>query len=352
MIAAVYHAPGDVRVEDMPEPRDPAGADVVLEITRAAICGTDASEFAHAPKFFPIAAPHPFSGHQGPTIMGHEFTGRVVARGPQAGDISCGARVVCGAGVSCGTCEWCLRGRTNLCARYYTLGLHSHGGLARYVGTPASLCRTVPGTCSDDAAAMAQPLAVALHALRRSGAVPGQTLAVIGAGGIGSFLIGAAAASGISDVIAVDIDETRLASARDLGAAHTVNAQREDAVGAIRALTGEGADVVLEASGAPQSPAIAIAAAKRGGTVLIVGLQATPTPLDLFDAATREIDIKSTLAHVCDEDLPAAVSLLDGTEFARIALGEVIALSEIVPRGLVPLAQGSASGKLVVDVSA
>ena len=86
--------------------------------------------------------------------------------------------------------------------------------------------------------------------------------------------------------------------------------------------------------------------------MLIVGLQAEPTALDLFAAATREIDIKTTLAHVCDEDLAAAVAMLDGTEFARIALGEVIALSEIVPRGLVPLADGSASGKLVVDVGA
>src|SRR6478672_8607304 len=213
MIAAVYHGPGDVRVEDMPQPRDPSGADVILEVTRAAICGTDASEFAHAPKFFPIAAPHPFSGHHGPTIMGHEFTGRVVARGPDATGPGLGDRVVCGAGVSCGECEWCLRGRTNLCARYYTLGLHG---------------------------------------LRRSGATPGQSLAVIGAGGIGSFLIGAAAASGFSDLIAVDIDDARLANARDLGASHTINAKREDATAAIRAATGEGADVVLEASGAPQ----------------------------------------------------------------------------------------------------
>src|SRR5260221_614747 len=151
MIAAVYHAPGDVRVEDMPQPRDPVGADVILEVTRAAICGTDASEFTHTPKFFPIDSPHPFSGHFGPTIMGHEFTGRVVARGSEGGGLSIGDRVVCGAGVSCGTCEWCLRGRTNLCARYYTLGLHSHGGLAQYVSTPASLCRVVPETCSDDA---------------------------------------------------------------------------------------------------------------------------------------------------------------------------------------------------------
>jgi (R,R)-butanediol dehydrogenase/meso-butanediol dehydrogenase/diacetyl reductase len=350
VIAAVYHAPGDVRVEDMPQPRDPSGADVILEVTRAAICGTDASEYSHAPKFFPIAAAHPFSGHQGPTIMGHEFTGRVVASGPEG--LSIGDRVVCGAGVSCGECEWCLRGRTNLCARYYTLGLHTHGGLAQYVSTPAALCRLVPETCSDDAAAMAQPLAVALHALRRSGAAPGQSLAVIGAGGIGSFLIGAAAASGFSELIAIDIDDARLAAARELGASHTVNARHEDAVEAIRAATGEGADVVLESSGAPTSPGIAIAAAKRGGTVLIVGLQAKPTALDLFAAAIREIDIKTTLAHVCDEDLAAAVAMLDTTGFARIALGEVIGLTEIVPRGLVPLADGSASGKLVVDVRA
>ena len=137
-----------------------------------------------------------------------------------------------------------------------------------------------------------------------------------------------------------------------LGASHTVHAGREDAVEAIRAVTGEGADVVLEASGAPRSPGVAIAAAKRGGTVLIVGLQAEPVALDLFSAAIREVDLKTTLAHVCDEDLAAAVEMLDTTEFAHAAFGGLIPLSEIVQRGLVPLADGSASGKLVVDVSA
>ena len=352
MIAAVYHAPGDVRVEDMPEPADPTGSGVVLEVTRAAICGTDASEFAHAPKFFPIAAPHPFSGHRGPTIMGHEFTGRVAALGPEAQGLRTGDRVVCGAGISCGTCEWCLRGRTNLCASYYTLGLHTHGGLAHYVATPASLCRLVPETCSDDAAAMAQPLAVALHALRRSGAAPGQSVAVIGAGGIGSFLVGAAAASGTGTLIAVDVDDERLAAARALGASHTVHAGREDTAAAIRAITGEGADIVLEASGAPRSPGVAIAAAKRGGTVLLVGLQAEPVALDLFSATIREVDVKTTLAHVCDEDLAAAVQMLDTTEFAHAVFGALIGLTDIVPLGLVPLADGSASGKLVVDVRA
>ena len=109
---------------------------------------------------------------------------------------------------------------------------------------------------------------------------------------------------------------------------------------------------MLEASGAPRSPGVAIAAAKRGGTVLLVGLQAAPVPLDLFSATIREVDIKTTLAHVCDEDLAAAVELLDTTEFAHSVFGALIGLSEIVPQGRVPLAAGTAHGKLVVDVNA
>ena len=212
MIAAVYHAPGDVRVEDMPEPRDPAGADVVLEVTRAAICGTDASEYAHAPKFFPIARRTRSAGTQGPTIMGHEFTGRVIAIGPGArasrSATASSAAPASRAASASGACA----GRTNLCARYYTLGLHTHGGLAPYVGTPgrrsAGSCRT---TCSDDAAAMAQPLAVALHALRRSGAAPGQSVAVHRRGRHRLVPRRRGRRLGLhAQLIAVDIDDARL----------------------------------------------------------------------------------------------------------------------------------------------
>ena len=126
-------------------------------------------------------------------MLGHEFVGRVVARGLTS-SVPVGDRVVTGAGVSCGTCEWCLAGRTNLCAKYRTLGLHVDGGLAEYVCSPAAICRAVPDSVSDDAAAMAQPFAVALHAVRRTRLVAGETCAVIGAGGIGAFIVAGAAA--------------------------------------------------------------------------------------------------------------------------------------------------------------
>ncbi|MCC7105339.1 MAG: alcohol dehydrogenase catalytic domain-containing protein, partial [Chloroflexi bacterium] len=181
MRAAVYHGPGDVRIESVPDPASPGPGELTLQVTRAGICGSDASEYLDGPHFIPLTKRHAGSGHVGPLILGHEFTGRIVAAGPGAAPFQIGQRVIPGTGIWCEQCAWCLAGRGNLCARYYTLGLHAAGGLAEYASVPARVCQLVPDACGDDAAAMAQPLAVALHALRRSGALPGQAVAFVGA---------------------------------------------------------------------------------------------------------------------------------------------------------------------------
>jgi threonine dehydrogenase-like Zn-dependent dehydrogenase len=284
-------------------------------------------------------------------VLGHEFTGRVVAAGPGAERFPAGTRVVSGAGISCGSCDWCAAGRTNLCASYQTLGLHRDGGLAELVRSPAVICEEVPGGLDDSAAAMAQPLAVALHAARRGRVGPGRSCAVIGVGGIGALIVAAAAALGADPVIAVDIADGRLGTAASLGAALTVNAGRDDAVAAVRAATGQqGAHVVIEASGAPASPQAALAMTRRGGDIVIVGLQPRPAPVDLFAVSTREIDVHGTLAHVCREDLGEALTLLAGTPLAAAVLGDVIGLDDLVEGGLRPLAERKAHGKIVVDV--
>jgi (R,R)-butanediol dehydrogenase / meso-butanediol dehydrogenase / diacetyl reductase len=338
MKAAVYRGPRDIRVESVAEPADPSGGDVVIRVARAAICGTDSSEWAHGPL---LAAP--------PVVLGHEFVGHVAAAGPEAGPLGVGDRVVCGAGISCGQCDWCRAGRTNLCAHYRTIGLHVDGGLAEYVSSPAGICLAVPDAVTDDAAAIAQPLAVALHAVRRSGLRTGQSCAVIGVGGIGAFIVAAAAAAGASPLIALDIDEDRLATARTLGAATAIDARGRDLDAAILEATGgEGADVVIEASGTPGAPAAATRAARRGGRVLIVGLQAAPRELDLLSLTVREVEITTTLAHVCDVDLPEALALLQRGELAPAVTDRVIALDELVPQGIEPLAGGTARGKIVV----
>jgi 2-desacetyl-2-hydroxyethyl bacteriochlorophyllide A dehydrogenase len=337
--AAVFHGPGDIRVESVEEPRDPAPGDVVLEVLRAGICGTDSSEWKHGPL-----------QTRPPVVLGHEFVGLVVAIGAEVDRFAVGDRLVSGAGVSCGACGWCTAGRTNLCARYFTLGLQVDGGLAELVATPASICSPVPDAVTDDAAAMAQPLAVALHAVRRSGVGEGQTCAVIGAGGIGSFIVAAAAARGARPLIAVDIDDERLATARGLGAHLTIDARGkalEEAI--LEATGGEGADVVIEASGVPHAPQAALTAARRGGRTLLVGLQAAPREIDLFALAIREVELIPTAAHVCAIDLPESLELLASTGLAETVLDRVIPLELLVDEGIRPLADGAARGKIVVD---
>jgi (R,R)-butanediol dehydrogenase/meso-butanediol dehydrogenase/diacetyl reductase len=343
--AAVFRAPGDVRIESVPEPPAPGPGELLIRVSKAALCGTDSAEWDHGPL---LARP--------PVVLGHEFTGQVVAAGADVTAFGAGTRVVSGAGISCGTCDWCAAGRTNLCASYQTLGLHRDGGLAEYVLSPASICRAVPDSLDDTGAAMAQPLAVALHAARRGRVAPGRSCVVIGAGGIGAFIVAAAASLGAAPLVAVDVAGGRLETAAMLGATHTVlagtgNAEGNDAVRAVLAAVGpEGAHVVIEASGAPASPAAALEMVRRGGDVVIAGLQAHPFGIDLFSVATREVDLHGTLAHVCGEDLSEAVSVLAGTSLARTVLGDVIPLGDLVGGGLRPLAERKAQGKIVVDV--
>jgi 2-desacetyl-2-hydroxyethyl bacteriochlorophyllide A dehydrogenase len=337
--AAVFYGPRDVRIENVPDPSAPAAGDVVLEVLRAAICGTDASEWDHGPI---LCRP--------PVVLGHEFVGRVAEVGADVQDVRVGDRVVSGAGISCGHCYWCVRHRTNLCAEYRTLGLQVDGGLAEYVTSPASICRLVPDACNDDAAAMTQPLAVALHALSRVAQGPDETVAVIGAGGIGSFIIAGASRRAVEGrVVAVDIDRDRLATASALGASETVDASDRELSDLLLELSdGIGFDIVIEASGAPHAPAAAIAGTRRGGRVLLVGLHGEPRAISLTPMITREVDIFTTVAHVCDSDIPAALEVLAGSDVAAVTVGPRISLEALVEEGLRPLAERRAAGKILV----
>jgi (R,R)-butanediol dehydrogenase / meso-butanediol dehydrogenase / diacetyl reductase len=341
--AAVFHGPRDVRIENVADPDEPAAGEVVLEVVRAAICGTDAAEWDHGPI---LCRPG--------VVLGHEFVGRVASVGEDVTAVRVGDRVVSGAGISCGRCLWCLRGRTNLCAEYRTLGLQVDGGLAEFVTSPAPICRAVPDAVDDDAAAMTQPLAVALHALSRVAQRPDETVAVIGAGGIGSFIIaGASHRAAEGRVVAIDIDAERLATASDLGASETADATGLDLAELLLELSdGIGFDVVIEASGAPHAPSAATAGARRGGRVLLVGLHGAPREIDLTQTILREIDIVTTVAHVCDSDIPAALDLLAATDVAAVTAGPRIPLEALVEDGLRPLAERRAAGKILVSPGA
>jgi len=347
MRAVVYHGRRDVRVEDVPEPGPLGDGQVRLRVVRAALCGTDAAEYAHGPTLLPLNHPHPGSGHRGPTIIGHEFVGEVEAVGAAVEHLTVGQRVVPGAGVWCGRCALCRAGRPNLCTSYYTLGINADGGMTERINVPAAMCAPVPDECSDDAAAIAQPLAVALHAVRRANVQRDELALLIGVGGIGFFLLAGLLARG-ARVIAVDVDPEKLAAAARQGAAHTVDASAEDVVERVTDLGGP-VDVALEASGAAPSPALAQRLVRTGGRVVLVGLQREPRAIDLADLVLREVDVVTSNAHVCAVDLPEALTLLAIRRLSADAVDRVVGFDAVVAEGLEPLAAGDVSGKVLVD---
>lgn len=347
MKAAFYHGPHDVRIEETEAPTAGPG-EVLLKVTRSGMCGTDASEWKAGPIIFPLHKAHPVSGLQGPMILGHEFIGEVVALGEGVSRYSVGDRVASGAGISCGECPRCIEGRTNLCQKYVTHGLNRHGGMAEMVAVPASTLVAIPDGLSDDHAGLAQPLAVGLHAARRARAGAGDTVVLIGAGAIGTFVLAGLKHLGAGRVIVVDFAGSRLDRASRLGADEVVPVD-DSTDSNVRELIGAfGADVVIEASGAPGQIDRAAGWTRRGGTLLQVGLPSKPQEVNVHHIVMSEITVETTLAHVCGEDMAPSLEILNTTSLAEELLEGVFPLEEL-PHQLERLATGQIQGKVLFD---
>lgn len=337
MQAAVYYGPGDVRIEQVRDPGPLGPNEVMLRVSMVSLCGTDTSQFEKA-TMVPLTHPHPASGHCGPVILGHEVVGTIVALGTDVNHLSMGMRVVPGAGMWCGTCRQCRTGRINICQRYYLYGIHANGGLAEYATFPAKMCVPVPERCSDAAAAMAQPCAVALHALSRVAITDQQTVVLFGAGNIGSLLLACLHTQKIFPhrLIVVDIDQQCLQRARQLGASHVVHTHKdEDAMRTVMHITeGQGAEVVIDAAGTASSINQALAVTAPGGKVLLVGIPSTLVALPLAEAIVQEKDLLTTNGEVCTRDLLQALTLLTETDLARQIGYRVLTLDRLVEKGL------------------
>lgn len=353
MRAAVLYGPGDLRIIDIADAPAPMSDEVRMRITRVGLCGSDVSEYDHGPVLTPLHERHPVTGVLGPIVLGHEMLGIVEDAGVLAAkQFRPGDRVVSGAGVWCGNCRWCASGRTNLCARYYTFGLSINGGLTERITLPARTLTRVPGSVADDNAVLAQPLSVALHAVDRSGADGGEVVVVIGAGAIGGFIIAALRDRRCSAVVAVDIDDDRLSSAGMLGATHLINQRTtapRDVLGPLTA--GEGADVVFESTGVSGMVNLAQSLIRRGGRLQLVGLHTRSTPVDLLDLSVREIDLKTSIAHICGRNLPSAVDILTERDLASVIVEAVVPLEQVGAGALSKLARREVSGKFLVDTT-
>lgn len=339
MRAAVLHAAGDLRIEGREIPT-PKPGEALVRVTGCGVCGSDATEYARGPVLTEL-----------PVVLGHEFTGTIEAVGDGV-DLAVGAQVVCGAGISCGRCKPCRAGRTNLCRRYRTAGLQVDGGLAEFVTVPAATLLDVTARAlTADTLALAQPMAIAVHAVARSGLTAGQDAVVLGIGGIGAFLTHAAAAVG-ARVLAVDRSAERLGLARALGAESTLLAGERSLAEALADADRE-ADVLFEVSGSRAGWDEVVAAALPGAVLVPVGIQRDEIPVPLGAWTLREYTIVGTVAHAMAADLPRAVELLAARADWSDLASEVLPLDELAEGALVPLTNGGARQiKTVIDPAA
>jgi L-iditol 2-dehydrogenase len=248
--------------------------------------------------------------------MGHEAAGVIARIGAGVTRWQPGARVTFDSTVYCGQCEFCRKGRINLCENRRVLGVscgeyRQHGAFAQFVAIPERVLHAVPDSMPFEHAAMVEPLSIAFHAVRRAKPAANDRAVVVGAGLIGLLLVQSLRLVGCRQIITVDIAPGKLDMARELGATDTVNSGTAGALEAIIGLTeGRGADCVFEAVGIAPTVDLAIRSARKGGSVTLVGNVAPTVEFPLQVCVTREITIYGSCAS-CGE-YPDCVQAIAG----------------------------------------
>jgi len=241
MKAAIYYGPGDIRVENISDPK--LGADgIVIQVKASGICGSDIH-------------PYRVSGLIEPgLIMGHEFSGDVIEVGANVAEIKNGDRVTAASVQPCGQCHWCQKQQTHRCSNMKVLGVHIPGAFAEYISIPLALLNQtvflLPDEISYEDGATIEPLSLAEHIVERTEPTTEDTVVILGMGMIGQCTLQTFRAVGVSKIIVTEVGKKRLEVAKAMGADVVLDAAEEDPVQRVReATSGTGADIVVECAG-------------------------------------------------------------------------------------------------------
>jgi L-idonate 5-dehydrogenase len=334
VLSAVVHGAGDLRVEERAEPV-PHPGEVLVAMARGGICGSDLH-------YYREGAVGSFVLRE-PLTLGHEVVGRV-AEDP-AGRLRPGTPVAVHPGTSCGACQECRQGHRQVCRETRYLGSaaafpHTQGGFTGRLAVPAGRLHVLPAELPLARAVLAEPLAVALHALGRAGGVGGARVLVNGAGPIGALTAGAARARGAEEVWASDVREPQLRIAERAGADRTVRVGRQT-------LPEEHFDVVVEASGSPAAPAAVMGAVRRRGVIVQLGSPpAGPgVPVPFGPLVAKEVDLRGTFRFA--GGLDAALALLASKPHLEAVVTRTFGLRDAV-QAMETAADPDVPGKVVL----
>ncbi|MEL4358812.1 MULTISPECIES: galactitol-1-phosphate 5-dehydrogenase [unclassified Luteococcus] len=255
MKVAMMHAVGDIRIEEVEVPT-PGNREVLLKVAACGVCGSDlARMFLKGP-------------HKLPLVCGHEFSAWVDELGEGVDGLNVGDLVTVPPMLPCFDCPPCAQGQFSLCENYDYYGSRRHGAYAQFVAGPADLLLKVPEGLDPRAAAMADPAAIALHAIWRTQLRAGHRVAVLGGGGpIGLFAVQWARIMGAGEIVAVDVAPEKAKLALEAGADHAPITKEE-----LEPLVGSGFDVVIETSGVPTVTDQAVGITARHGDVVLIGI--------------------------------------------------------------------------------
>jgi (R,R)-butanediol dehydrogenase/meso-butanediol dehydrogenase/diacetyl reductase len=301
--AALVGADRALTVTDIERPV-PAVGEVLIDVRYCGICGSDLHMLGLPADLVP-------AGH----VLGHELTGVIAAVGPGVTGWSAGERVVVLPMVACGRCYACRAGHSNLCERGGIddgPGIGRPGGYAESVAVPAGMLRRLPSTVSDRDGALAEPLAVALRAIRLSGAAPDEPVCVLGAGPIGLLAVAGLLAAGFERVAVIEPGPGRRAAAERLGVRAAGPDEAADEIPGL--LGGQRPTVVIDSTGHPSGAPLALRLLPAAGRLTVVGLPDAPAPIDLGLLAFKEITVRGSLVYD-EHDFAAAV--------AHIAAGRI-----------------------------
>lgn len=357
MTAVVWSGKPNPEVQSVPIP-EPAAGEVLLKIHRAGICGTDLSI---------LAGKHPRA--TAPLIMGHELVGTVASIGSNgsgtAGDLDTGVNGVAGAAgahlvpgqlvtvepiLSCGTCVACRSGVPHVCRNLRLYGIDLPGGFAQYMAVRADKLIPIPEGLPEDVAVLAEPAAVAVHAVRRSSVRIGDTVVVIGGGPIG-LLIALTVQSVVgSNIIISEPAKVRRDVASDLGFT-AIDPANEDITQAVMDFTaGDGADVVFEAAGSPPAVRSATTVLRPQGELVQVSIPKDLREMSLVDMTFKELTITGVRVYE-PGDFQRALSLLqERPGVFRSLLSEPMSLEQ-APEAFEEARSGGASLRVVFRIT-
>lgn len=297
MKQAIMTAPGKIEFHDVPPPALAPGQ-LLVRMKRIGVCGSDIHVYH---------GKHPYTSY--PVVQGHEVSGVVEKAAPDVKGFSPGDPVTFQPQVTCGKCYPCTHGAYHICDSLKVMGFQTTGAASELFAVDAEKALRLPPGMSLEHGAMMEPLAVAVHALCRGGGAAGKKVLVLGAGPIGNLVAQAAKGSGAADVLLTDVSEVRLQLAQRCGIEGTANPAKVDLADEVRRRFGDAkADLILECVGAQKTIEQAVAVARKGTDIVVVGVFGDRPTVDMGLVQDRELRLIGTLMYQ-EPDWRAAIEL-------------------------------------------